>query len=71
MVTRPIKEAQEAAESARETVKNLCPWLESPHKCPDCDRYCDAERDYVESQAMEIRIWRCPQCNQRFYRNRD
>jgi len=71
MVTRPIKEAQEAADTARETVKNLCPWLENPHECPDCNRYCDSAEEYVEQQAMVVKVWRCPSCEQLFYRNRD
>jgi len=71
MVNRPIKEAQDAAELARETVKNLCPWLESPHKCPECNTYCDATEGYVQEQAMVVDTWTCPECGQRYYRNRD
>jgi len=71
MVTRPIKEAQEAAESARETVKNLCPWLPDPYQCDDCGAYCDATEGYVREQAMVVDTWTCPECGQRYYRNRD
>jgi len=72
MVNRPIKEAQEAAESARETVKNLCPWLPDPYQCDDCGGvYCDAKVDYVAEQAMIVDIWECPNCGNRYYRNRD
>jgi hypothetical protein len=73
MVTRPIKEAQEAADSARETVKNLCPWLPDPHQCGDCGAYCDATEGYVQEQAVVVDIWQCPndECGQRYYRNRD
>jgi len=71
MVTRPIKEAQEAAESARETVKNLCPWLPDPYQCDDCGAYCDSTEGYVQEQAMVTDTWTCPDCGQRYYRNRD
>lgn len=71
MVTRPIKEAQEAADTAREQVKNLCPWLPDPHQCDDCGAYCDATESYVQAQAMVVNTWTCPECGQRYYRNRD
>jgi len=48
MVNRPIKEAQEAAESARETVKNLCPWLPDPYQCDDCGRVVVPADDWDE-----------------------
>jgi len=73
MVNRPIKEAQEKADTARETVKNLCPWLPDPYQCDDCGAYCDATEGYVQAQAMVVDIWQCPneECGQRYYRNRD
>lgn len=73
MVTRPIKEAQEAADTAREQVKNLCPWLPDPYQCDSCGHYCDATEGYVQEQAMVVDLWQCPndECGQRYYRNRD
>jgi hypothetical protein len=71
MVDKPIQKAIEGGiEAVEQETKNLCPWLPDPHKC-DCGAYCDATRDYVESQAMVLPIWKCPECNARYYRNRE
>jgi len=61
--------AQEAANTANRQTKNLVPWLEDPHKCT-CGAYCDATYDYVESQALYMDIWECPECGNRFHRDR-
>jgi hypothetical protein len=72
MVDKPIQKAIEGGiERTKEETKNLCPWLESPHTCPKCSVYCDAERSYVESQAMIMRVWKCPECDARYFRNRE
>lgn len=51
------------------SIKNLVPWLESPHKC-DCGAYTDATHEYVEPQAMYMDVWKCPECGTRYYRDR-
>jgi len=74
MVDKPIQKAIEGGiEQAKQETKNLCPWLEDPHRCDSCNTYCDAEVEYIESQATIMRIWKCPNeaCGKRFYRNRE
>ena len=71
MVDKPIQKAIEGGiERTKQETKNLCPWIEDPHKC-SCGAYCDATRDYVQSQALVMDIWKCPECGDRYYRNRD
>lgn len=67
---RPI----EAAEKATETVKSkargkLLDWLPSPHECDNCGALCEAKHEYVERQAMYMDVWRCPECDSRYYRD--
>ena len=70
MVDKPIQKAiEQGTEAIEETLKVLCSWLEDPHTC-ECGAYCDAEVEYVQSQAMYMDIWRCPNCGERYYRNR-
>jgi len=71
MVKKVLQEsAKDAKEKVEEETKNLCPWLPDPHKC-DCGAYCDATQDYVESQALVMDIWLCPECDARYFRNRE
>ena len=71
MVDKPIQKALESGTDAIEqTSKVLCPWLEDPHTC-DCGAYCDAETEFVEQQMLPTDIWKCPECGNRYYRNRD
>jgi len=71
MVDKPIQKAIEGGiERTKEETKNLCPWLPDPHKC-SCGAYCDATKDFVESQALVMDIWKCPECGDRYYRNRE
>jgi PHP family Zn ribbon phosphoesterase len=51
-------------------VRGLIPWLSKPVRC-ECGAYCDPDTDYVETQAMIIDIWRCPDCGKRYYREAD
>lgn len=46
----------------------LIPWLPKPHQC-SCGSYCYADVGYVQSQAMVMDIWRCPDCSARYFRN--
>jgi hypothetical protein len=71
MVDKRIEQAKEIADDAKEQTKVLCPWLPNPHKCPACDTYCDATEDFVREQAMVVDIWHCPDCGERYYRNRE
>jgi len=74
MVDKPIQKAIESGtEAIEQTSKVLCPWLPDPHTCENCGAYCDAEVEYIQSQAMYMDIWRCPNedCGERYYRNRD
>jgi len=71
MVDKPIQKAlEDGIERTKQETKNLCPWLESPHTCQNCGSYCDATQDYVESQALVMDIWLCPECDARYFRNR-
>jgi len=71
MVDKPIQKAIEGGiEQVEKETKNLCPWLPDPHKC-DCGAYCDATKDFVKSQALVMGIWQCPECGDRYYRNRE
>ena len=68
---RPIEAAEKAVDSAKSATKNLCPWLPDPHVCDSCGAYCDATVDYVAQQADYMDVWECPECEARYYRNRD
>jgi hypothetical protein len=71
MVDKPIQKALEGGiEKTKQETKNLCPWLPDPHKC-SCGAYCDATQDYVASQALVMDIWECPECGDRYFRNRE
>ena len=73
MVDKPIQKAiEQGTDAIEQTSKVLCPWLPDPHTCA-CGAYCDAEVEYIESQAMPMEIWKCPneECGNRYYRNRD
>lgn len=60
----------EDAPSVAERAKNLVPWLPDPHQCDECGAYCDATHEYVAEQAMQVDIWKCPECESRYYRDR-
>ena len=68
---RPIEAAEKAVSSAKSATKNLCPWLPDPHVCDECGTYCDATVDYVAQQADYMDVWECPECEARYFRNRD
>jgi len=51
-------------------VRGLLPWLSKPVRC-ECGAYCEADTDYVHTQAMIVDIWRCPDCGNRYYREAD
>ena len=71
MVKRAIKEAAESASEAVEQSKVLCPWLPDPEPCEACGVYCDATESFVESQAMIMPVWECPECGQEYHRDRE
>jgi len=65
----------EIVEQAKQKVqdgKNLIPWLEDPHECDNCGAYCNATREFVDTTAWvgPTDIWKCPECNSRFFRDR-
>jgi hypothetical protein len=71
MVDKPIQKALESGTDAIEqTSKVLCLWLPDPHTC-DCGAYCDAETEFIEEQMLPTDIWKCPECGNRYYRNRE
>lgn len=65
-----IEAGTEATDDAVERTKNLIPWLPDPHTCEYCGAYCDAETEYVATQAEYIDVWVCPDCETRYYRSR-
>lgn len=72
---RPIQDAKDAVgEKAREA-RNLISWLPSPKQCEGCGRYTYADVEYVEAQAMRVRVWVCREgeggCGARYYRDRE
>jgi len=72
MVDTPIKNAlEDGIERTKQETKNLCPWLPDPFRCDSCNSYCDATQDYVASQALVMDIWKCPECDARYFRNRE
>ena len=72
MVDKPIQKAIESGtEAIEQTSKVLCSWLEDPHTCDECGAYCDATVEYVEAQVSYMDIWKCPECDARYFRNRD
>jgi len=58
------------AQNAVEKATGLIPWLEDPKKC-ECGTYCEAETQYVGQQASYMDVWVCPECSNRYYRNRE
>ncbi|AFH21766.1 hypothetical protein OSG_eHP8_00240 [environmental Halophage eHP-8] len=58
------------AENAVEKATGLIPWLEDPREC-ECGAYCKAETQYVGQQASYMDVWVCPECSNRYYRNRE
>ena len=68
---RPIQKAENAAESAISKAKGATLWwLPDGHTC-DCGAECEPDIQYVEQQAMSVRVWDCPECEKRYYRERD
>lgn len=63
-----LPDLSESTESVREGVKTLIPWLEDPHRCPECSRYMDATRAYDPQQAAfypngMAPAWECSECD--------
>lgn len=65
-----LPELGKGVEEASNQAKNLIPWLPDPHTC-SCGVYTDATVEYVERQAMPVKIWKCPSCGSRYYRDRE
>lgn len=65
---RPIQAARDAADSVREQARSLIPWLPQ-FQCDACGTHCDADVQYVDSQAMPVAVWDCPECDRRFHRD--
>lgn len=63
-----LPELGDTAESVRENVKTLVPWLPKPFECPNCSRYCDAVVTYDPHMVEYTDAWRCPECSNEFYR---
>jgi len=61
-----LDDAQDAVEKAT----GLIPWLEDPRECK-CGHYCEAQTEYVGEQASYMDIWVCPECGNRYYRDRE
>jgi ribosomal protein L37AE/L43A len=61
----------EPGESVRETVRSLLPWLPEPHACGECGAYCEQSVEYVATQAEYLPVWVCPECDNRYYRERE
>lgn len=62
-----LPDLSESAETAREGVKNLVPWLPDPEQCPECGQYMDATRAYDSQQAAfhpggMAPAWECADC---------
>ena len=66
-----VETAQEAVESVRDKTRGkLINWLDH-FDCKHCGAVCTAETEFVESQAMYCEIWKCEECESRFYRDSD
>lgn len=61
--------ARDTAETVERQGKVLIPWLPDPYTCDDCGAYCDATEEYVDQQAMIVDVWKCPECESRYYRD--
>jgi len=66
-----LQDVVDAKDKATEQTKRLVPWLDDPHVCDECGAYCDATVDYVAQQADYMDVWECPECEARYFRNRD
>lgn len=67
-----LPELGKGVEETKSQAKNLISWLEDPHMC-ECGAYCDSDVQYVERQAMAVKVWVCPneECGKRYYRDRE
>ncbi len=67
-----VPDFSDAKKTAREGARKLVPWLPDPHVCDHCGSYCNAEEQFVESQAIPMKVWQCPNedCGARYYRER-
>jgi len=54
----------------QQEAKRLIPWLPNPHQC-ECGAYCDATTEFVAEQALYTEIWKCPECDKRYYRSEE
>ena len=67
MKLRPIEAAEQATESVKRKARGkLLDWLPR-HYCT-CGEPCEATTEFVESQAMYMPVYRCPECGKRYYR---
>jgi len=68
-----IPELGEGATDAKESVRNLVPWLPDPYKCPECGVYCTTSRKYDPRTAAfhpggMAPSWKCPECGSEYRR---
>ena len=57
------------SEQITEKAKGLIPWLPDPHEC-ECGTYCESDVEYVGQMAEYSKVWVCPECGNRYFRER-
>jgi hypothetical protein len=62
----------DAKRAVKREARNLISWLPDPHVCDHCGSYCTAEEQFVEEQAIYMKVWQCPNedCGARYHRER-
>ena len=69
---RPIEKAEEGIDKLKGGTHRLDlyinGWLHG-FECKNCGSECSAETEFVYQEAMPTKIWKCPDCNSRFYRD--
>jgi len=68
-----IPELGEGVTDAKESVRNLVPWLPDLFECPECGVYCKTSRTYDPQQAAfyprgMAPSWECPECGANYRR---
>jgi hypothetical protein len=60
----------DATDEVKKRGASLIPWLDDPHEC-ECGALCEATTEYVGQMASYEDVWVCPECSNRYYRERE
>lgn len=57
--------------TVKQTARNLLAWLPDPHKCKDCDVFCEATVCYHSTLRLYVDAWECPECENKYIRDEE